>query len=196
VLVNVALCVEGFDLSAQIGRDVPIEAVSLQNPTQSLARAMQMIGRALRPKPEPAIIMDHVNILSTHGCPDDHREWSLQGFAAKTTKRTEAGVLVRVCHICAGAFKPGPQECPYCNKPIRLTPREIKQREGELAEFERIDKRREERSARTLTELVTIAKERGYKKGWVAMRLQGRGQRVSWSLLEEAWSTMTVKSSV
>ena len=85
VLTNVNLFCEGFDLSAQVGRDVPVNAVLLYRPTQSLALHLQQVGRAMRPQPDPAIILDLVGNLSRLGLPDDEREWTLEG--RKTTAR-------------------------------------------------------------------------------------------------------------
>ncbi|MFW0776250.1 MAG: DEAD/DEAH box helicase, partial [Rickettsiales bacterium] len=59
VLCNCELVIEGFDLSAQVGKDITIECCILLRPTQSLARYLQMVFRALRKKPMPAIILDH-----------------------------------------------------------------------------------------------------------------------------------------
>jgi superfamily II DNA or RNA helicase len=75
VLCNVELVTTGFDLSAQAGRDVPVECVIMLRPTQSLALYIQMVGRALRRKPYPAVILDHAGNSSRHGLPDDERKW-------------------------------------------------------------------------------------------------------------------------
>ena len=79
VLCNVELITTGFDLSAQVGRDVPVETIIGLRPTQSLTLHLQMIGRGLRAKPKPAILLDHANNFRRHGFPDDDREWSLEG---------------------------------------------------------------------------------------------------------------------
>ena len=52
-------CSGGYDLAAQAGMDVTVEGVGLVRPTSSEALAIQQMGRCLRPKAEPAIIIDH-----------------------------------------------------------------------------------------------------------------------------------------
>src|SRR5690606_5592292 len=47
VIVNCQLFCEGFDLSAQVERDVTIEAVLQYSPTRSLAKHLQQLGRGL-----------------------------------------------------------------------------------------------------------------------------------------------------
>lgn len=182
VLVNVQLCTEGFDLSAQIGRDVPIEAGQFLRPTKSVALAMQMIGRALRPKPEPAILLDHANLFLNHGLPDDKRDWNLDGVAKGHSDRAAP---VCVCHACYGAYRPAPV-CPHCGEPRLVEGREVDEREGELTEADVIDlrrsiaeinakrdkeaKRREfhakKDKCKTLDDYRALAREYGYKSGW------------------------------
>jgi len=50
VLLNCQLLGEGFDLSAQVGRRVPIQAVGLYTPMKSLPRAIQQMMRPMRPQ--------------------------------------------------------------------------------------------------------------------------------------------------
>ena len=50
ILWNVDLFGEGYDLSAQAGTEVTVDAVVLARPTKSEALYLQQVGRALRPK--------------------------------------------------------------------------------------------------------------------------------------------------
>lgn len=185
VLSSVEILTTGFDLSAQVGRDVPIEAVSLLRPTKSLALAIQMMGRGLRPKPEPAIILDHANIFRDHGLPDDEREWSLDGVP-ETAKRGAASIPTCVCHECFAVFRPA-YRCPYCHAVRQVGGREVDMVEGELSEvdvevlremaavdFERRQKhaqrgreKAEERECGTdLRKWEALAAKRGFHRGW------------------------------
>lgn len=184
ILVGVNLFTEGFDLSSQVGREVPIEAGAFLRPTQSLALAKQMIGRCLRRKSSPAIIMDHVNLLTQHGLPDDDTEWTLDG-AVSNKKAGERTIAVCVCHSCLGVHKPAYQ-CPYCHAIREVGGRQIKEVEGELAEIdiqalrqmaqedfdrrqkhsEHVQRKIEERACRSLEDWRRLALKRGLKQGW------------------------------
>lgn len=62
------------------GLDIPDVAVAiLLRPTQSLTLYLQQVGRALRPKPIPAIILDHAGNVNRHGSPATNRLWDLEG---------------------------------------------------------------------------------------------------------------------
>ena len=77
VLFNVDLFSEGFDLSAIAGRDVPVECVIQARPTKSLTLHLQQVGRALRRKPSPAVLIDLCGNLARLGLPDHPHEWTL-----------------------------------------------------------------------------------------------------------------------
>ena len=164
------LLIEGFDLSAQVGKDITLECCILLRPTQSVARYLQMIFRALRKKDKPAIILDHASCAAKHGLPDDDREWSLDGKKKRKRKASddEPDVRIQACKHCFFIFKPGPDHCPNCKKPVdKMPPREIKQVDGEL---ERIDvtalrkqAKREQSGARDLVDLVKLGQRRGMK---------------------------------
>lgn len=166
VLSNVELFGEGYDLSAQAGMPVTIEAVGLARPTQSLGLHLQQIGRALRPKDEPAIILDHAGNLMRHGLPDDEREWSLAG-ADKKAKTESAGV--KTCVECFGVHDAFLKTCPYCGHAPKAAPmaaREVEQVDGVLEEVDpvalREARKREERAAESIEDLMTLGKKRGY----------------------------------
>lgn len=168
VLCNVDLFGEGFDLSAQAGREVPIECVGLCRPTQSLALHLQQVGRGLRPKLEPAIILDHAGNCMRHGLPDDDREWTLEG--RRNTGRSAAAVPpVSRCASCFAVFSPAPR-CPYCAAPVEQSPHEVTEVAVDMAEVNRqvlqAQRRGEQRAARSYEDLVAIGKARGYADGW------------------------------
>jgi len=172
VLVTVDVVSEGFDCAAA-------EVAILLRPTQSEGLFLQQVGRVLRPSPgkREAVILDHVGNVHRHGFPDDCRDWSLQGRPFKTK---EVAPSVRTCTICFAAFKPTPQ-CPVCGTPALPSPREIQQQEGELQELTRdalervrARDRRQVGQARTLDQLLAIANQRGYSRGWAYKVYQSR----------------------
>ncbi|WP_445505041.1 DEAD/DEAH box helicase [Microvirga sp. G4-2] len=182
VLSNVDLFGEGYDLSAQAGMSVTIEAVGLARPTQSLGLHLQQVGRALRPKGEPAIILDHAGNLLRHGLPDDEREWKLEGMERKS--KTQSG-SVKQCPSCFGVHKAGLPKCSYCGHDYRsATPqaREVEQIDGVLEEVDpvrlREARKAEEKEAKTVEDLISLGKRRGYKDpvGWAANMMTVRAK--------------------
>lgn len=213
VLFNVFLVAEGFDMSSQVDMDVPIEAVILDAPTTSFPRAMQMIGRGLRPKDFACPILDHAGVMVNrdgtlnHGFPDDPREYSLDG-PSKRSGSGEAAIPVSVCRECLASFTPRPA-CPYCGAVRQIDGREVEQLAGELAEldiekvrlanieakrkaeFEAKERTRRTNAARTVKELVAVAKENGYKlPGFVAQKLKGRGVNVNSDVMRQIYQEM------
>ena len=163
------------------GTDVPaVSAAILLRPTQSEALYLQQVGRILRPQPgKVAIVLDHVGSTLKHGFVDDVRTWSLDA-KRKTKKNDEPAPSVRQCPMCFAAFKPQPA-CPCCGHEFPVKPkRQLTQREGELIEMrrqdaiERREKRKEQGRARTLPELLALAKKKGYKPGWAYKIFYGR----------------------
>ena len=163
------------------GTDVPAVACAiLLRPTMSEALYLQQVGRILRPQPgKIAIVLDHVGSTVRHGFVDDARDWCL-GSKPKRQRASELAPSVRQCPMCFAAFKPQPA-CPCCGFEFPVKPkRQISQREGELKEMRRQDaiERREKRKqigrARTLPELLALAKRKGYKPGWAYRIFYGR----------------------
>lgn len=170
VLCNVELITTGFDLSAQVDRDVPVETCILVRPTQSLALHLQMVGRALRRKPDPATIIDHAGNALRHGLPDDEYDWTLAG----RVKATSSSPAVPPPVICEGCFhairRPLPPACPHCGKRLQAEPKPIAIAEGELRELTerakaelRQQRKREQAEAKTLEQLVALGRQRGYR---------------------------------
>jgi len=180
VLVTVDVVSEGFDVPAA-------SCAILLRPTQSLGLYLQQVGRVLRPAPDKphALILDHVGNVNRHGFPDDPRDWSLDDRMRRT--RGTSAPSVRTCPQCFAAFKPQPQ-CPACGaqcQPIKS--RVIRQIAGELQELKRTAKviefeerharRTEVGRARTLADLLMVAKNRGYSPGWAYRIHHARGRR-------------------
>lgn len=181
VLCNVDLFGEGFDLAAQAGTDVPIEGVGLCRPTQSLALHLQQVGRALRPKPEPAIILDHAGNCMRHGLPDDERVWTLAGRVGGSRPGASAPP-VRQCLSCYAVFSPR-EACPYCGVIVEASPREVTEVAVDMAEVQadvlRAMRKGEQRAAKTYEDLVALGRSRGYAKpeGWARHLMEARGQK-------------------
>ena len=180
VLVNVDLFGEGFDLPA-------IEVVSLLRPTHSTALYLQQVGRALRTCPEigktQAIILDHVNNYKRHGFPDDERQWSLDG-KIRTTKSEESLVRIKRCPVCFFAHPPA-LVCPNCGYEYQSDGRTIEEINGKLVMIGSSEYKEERKieviKAKSLTELVQIEKDRGYKKYWAEKQWQLKTGENLWS---------------
>jgi len=175
MLVTVDVVSEGFDIPAA-------GCAILLRPTQSLGLYLQQVGRVLRPAPGKthAVILDHVGNVHRHGWPDDPREWSLEGVQRRTAAGGPAAPSVRTCPQCFAAFKPAPI-CPVCGANCAPEPRrQLRQVAGELKELQREAVRQrttERKRARTLPELLALAKERGYSPGWAYKVHQSRQHR-------------------
>lgn len=175
VLTNVDLFGEGLD--------VPVVRAGLMlRPTQSLALALQQMGRCLRPAPDKpsAIILDHAGNCLRHGLPDDTREWTLEDKPRRKRGEDAPDIPVRQCPSCFFCHRPRPT-CPKCGFVYGVQSREVEQVEGELTKVERdpeqIAKRREVGRAKDREALEALAAARGYKPGWVDHILRARGQR-------------------
>lgn len=179
VLCNCDLISMGFDMP-------DIGCVVLLRPTESTALYIQQSGRALRYKPgKVAVIIDMVGNYQKFQLPDEPYEWSLESSPKKRKLIDEEGnFTVRTCGNCFMVFKTAPV-CPYCGCSYELKPRELKAHEdielkritaeeAEKAEIERKRKRMEVGMAKTLPELLAIAKERGYSPQWAYMILRSR----------------------
>lgn len=183
VLWNCMICTEGYDMAAQSGMDVSVEAVILSRPTQSLSLHLQMIGRGLRPKKNPCVVLDMAgNIKRMYGLwgvglPDDNFEWTLEG--RKKRRKEDAGEvkeLLKQCDVCYFCHRPA-KACPSCGYVYPEKERKIENIDGELSVFdkssveqkkifteeEKLERKHELMRARTYEELFALGKSRGYK---------------------------------
>ena len=162
VVVNCQLWVAGVDAPS-------IGCVILLAPTKSVTKYLQSIGRGLRTAPGKTdlVVLDHAGNAFTHGLPNEARDWSLDG-AKKRAKQADEVEPVRQCEHCYFVHAPA-AVCPNCGYVHPVKERKIQQTEGELAELTAVkrEKRREVGRARTISDLIAIAKERNYAMGWV-----------------------------
>lgn len=173
MLCNVELMTFGFDLAAQVGRDVMIEALIDGGPTKSLTKQRQKWGRALRRKLEPAVMFDLVGNQEIHNYPCTEIDWSLDGRERKVRKESEREVKMRQCTNCPRCHPPAPA-CPHCGHVYPPQESKIEHVDGVVQEVDKeairaakVQKRMEVGMAKTMADLWAIAKERNYKSGWV-----------------------------
>lgn len=172
-LCSVDMLLFGFDLSAQVDMEVPVESMSDCRPTKSITLQRQKIGRVLRYKDYPALIFDHAGNALRHGLPCDEMEWSLADDKKKNVGGERAAAM-KTCDECLFFHRPAPV-CPNCGyKYPPPSPEEIEQVDGELEEIKkqriRRQKRYEEAMCKTLEDWQALAKERGNKPRWATIR--------------------------
>lgn len=123
------------------GYDAPVlQCAILLRPVLSLALAIQMPSRVLRPFPGKkfAYILDHVGLTAAHGFVDDDREWNLDGEVKAKGKRRkvkgEEAVKTTQCPQCYRMHKPA-LICDSCGFVYEVNSRIINTVEGELVEL-------------------------------------------------------------
>ena len=157
--------------------------------TESHALFWQQGMRAMRYSPgKVATIIDCVGNYTRNPLFDADVEWSLKQSVKKQKRFDEEGnFYVRMCPNCFMTFKTAPR-CPHCGSEYPLHPRELKAHEeielkritaieAEEAAKKRKQMRMEIGMAKTLPELLAIAKERGYSPQWAYMILKSRKRR-------------------
>lgn len=171
-LTSVDVISEGFDVPG-------IHCGIFLRPTASRGLWIQQFGRILRlcEGKTHAIALDHAGNAHRHGLPTEPQEWSLEGAKTKPGPPKQE-VRVRVCGQCYSAFSLKSRVCPECGHCPPIEPRKISKVEGELIEMQA--RKRADGGARTLEDLITLGRSRGYKNPswWARMKLQGRQRRV------------------
>ena len=149
------------------GTDIPVVgAAILLRKTKSLGLYLQQVGRALRPYPgkEETIILDHVGNCVEHGLPEEERAWTLDGRIQRSRKNDASSTpSCRQCLNCYAVYPSTVSVCPRCGTASPKTKTEVEQVEGELIEYTKRESRREQGLARSLDELIAIAKRKGYR---------------------------------
>jgi superfamily II DNA or RNA helicase len=183
-LSQVNLFSEGFDLSMAAQMDVTIDCVIDLSPTESLVMAMQRWGRALRPSQDKiAILLDLAGNVMRHGLPAMSREWNLDGIK-KSKKNIETDITkfpVRTCPECFCVHGTAPI-CPECGYTYKVKPRKLIEQEGVLqeiteADYQKLQKKKEQGMAKTYDDLLALEKLRGYKPGWARHIFMSRNNK-------------------
>ena len=180
VLCNVGIISEGVSID-------DVSCCLLLRPTQSVALGVQQMMRCQRyQEGKVAKIIDCVGNYTRVGLPDDSREWSLsEPIKKKQALDSNGNYPIRCCPECFLTFKTA-DVCPYCGAEYPLSPRELKAHEDiqlqliteeqmKLVEEEKKRKRMEVGQCRTMADLWAIARERGYKPGWVFQMARLKG---------------------
>jgi DNA repair protein RadD len=171
LVTNCMVLTEGWDMP-EVGCCI------LARPTKKMGLYRQMIGRVLRPSDgkHDAIVLDHSGAVFRHGFAEDAVEWTLDPEARACSKRhaarrVEGSSRLLECSQCSSIRVAG-EACPHCGFLPKRQPRDVLTGDGELGLV------RNGRAHRTVYDqpmrfrwhgmLVHIARERGYKLGWVA----------------------------
>lgn len=177
ILSNVDLISEGFNVP-------DCGVVILLRPTASLVLDIQQSMRGMRYQPgKRSIIIDHVANCYRFGVPDTPREWSLDGRAKKKHAQDDAPAI-KTCPACFGVIPARSRACPLCGTEIPIESSEMEQREAELkkvtaatfaikVKYHEPEMKLED--AKSYADLQTIAKQRGYKPGWVYFQAKAKG---------------------
>ncbi len=124
-----------------------------------------------------ALLLDHVGNCYRHGLPHAPQDWSLSGDDPAAKRKRAASV--RICAHCFCALPSQAKACSECGYEFPAKPREIEQRDGELAEvtpemLARRAERREQGRAQSLEALREIARRKGYSPRWAEHVYHGR----------------------
>ena len=176
VVVSVDLFGEGLDAPG-------LHAVQFLRPTRSLTLYRQHVGRVLRPEEGKgkAVVIDSVGNSLRHGLAEDPYEWTLEGKKTSAKAMNEPVPHLAHCEFCFSVFR-RKSHCPRCGAEVPVkkeAPTEVedeleKIRKEEIRKARQERMRAQERGARSMKDLVLLAKSRGYKFGWAARRMAAR----------------------
>jgi superfamily II DNA or RNA helicase len=165
-LANVAVLTEGWD-------DPGVTDAILARPCMSAGLFLQIVGRILRVAPgkTTATLWDLCGAVHEHGLPDAEREYSLDGAPIKLAD-PEMLSLAQCLACGACVTRPANGLCPVCGARLGKKKEPIALQRAELQRIAEAhtQERREAHRAR----LEQIAKERGYKHGWIYYKMEAR----------------------
>jgi superfamily II DNA or RNA helicase len=162
-----------------LGVDWDVRCIILARPTKSEMLYVQIIGRGLRTAEgkDHCLILDHSDTTLRLGFVTEiHHDELDDGKTRKSTKR-DGIKLPKECPQCAFLRPPATPECPNCGF-IAAPFNKIVHAEGDLHELRRdktqiIDRATTvDRQRQFYAELTYIARDRGYKRGWVAHKFK------------------------
>lgn len=174
ILCNVDLIGEGFDVP-------DCSTVIMLRPTQSLSLYIQQSMRGMRYKEDKlSKIIDHVGNIERFGFPDSERDWSLTKKEKATKRKKEENTIkITTCTNCFAVFEKEKTECPFCNFKVEKQERkelEVLEQEElqEVKNIFQIDFRTIE-DCHSYSDLLELAKNLGYKKGWAYHQAKIKG---------------------
>jgi len=169
ILVNAELYGEGVDVP-------DCECVVLLRPTESLTLFIQQTMRSMRYMPgKRAIIIDHVGNYARHGLPTTEHDWNKHFMGGNKKSESKPEVPIKECENCFAVYPPNHKWCPECGHQPEV--KEQKDYEvDETAELQEVTEsdfsftidHREPKDCNSMSELIQLGKNRGYKKpqGW------------------------------
>ena len=118
-----------------------------------------------------------------HGLPDDERDWSLEGEAARKRTADDEPLPLRLCKHCFAVLRVTASACPQCGTPVVVQARKVEQQEGTLEEVDasvlRRERMAEQGKAQTLEQLIEVGRRRGFRNagGWAKHVFDARRRR-------------------
>jgi DNA repair protein RadD len=158
VLTNCGIVDKGFDCPEA---SCLIQARPIR---KSLALHIQQIGRVLRicEGKKDAVILDHAGNHLRHGMATDPLPTELDDGKRKKKEAKKREAMPTTCPACKYLKPPKVHTCPRCNHQPERQNVEFAEG-GELQAF-----RGGEQRTQAIKELLFIANEKGYSKGWAA----------------------------
>jgi len=131
---------------ASYGLDIPsLQVAVVAQPTKSLVRYMQTVGRVLRPhdSKDLAYVIDHAGVVMEHGFVDDEMPWTLDAEVSITDlKKKKDGENKEPAEIkcgdCGHVFK-AQRKCPMCDHESVPRGADIPVKEANLVEIVRTE---------------------------------------------------------
>lgn len=160
-----------------IGFDAPMASCAiLARPTLSLGLHIQQVGRVMRPAPGKvdALVLDHAGNFMRHGRPEQFDVETLDDDEIKRARARRTSEVLRPCPACGFMLEPDRFECPECGHE-RHRENRVHYRDGDLIEINGAERFRQivERES-FYRELLTLARERGYRPGFAAHKFRER----------------------
>jgi len=166
IICSVAKLTTGFDVK-------DVACIIDAQPTKSLMRHIQKLGRGLRPYPDKElVILDNAGNLLRNGLPDGEFPTHLDMDNGDTRDRKEPDEpLPKACPKCQYMKPPKVHVCPNCQfEPEKQSTLEVEA--GELVEIKSAMAKRNrdmswDEKQLFISELKRHAHDRGFKEGWI-----------------------------
>ena len=184
VITNCMVYTEGTDCP-------PISCIQIANPSKSIAKYLQQIGRGMRPDPDnpekkDCIVLDHSGATVQHGFVEEPIPWSLDTkgkLATRIAERSEKQLKQFECIDCGHIWE-GKIRCPRCGRQLELSGEMAEYTEAELIQLKRKEPKDKpatmEEKRRFYSELLGYAQGMGrdtgktYSQGWAAHKYRAK----------------------